>query len=459
MKLVFDNIRTFLIDLSQSERNDVKSFLSKRDNRTGFVRGKFKADRVKTEKFYIENKSGILFYTGLLQDLQPLIKDRITSVESRVTRFDYQREYSYEELRPYFNPNFEHVEHQIRALQEMLKRTKGVVKAVTSSGKTDLFLAFCKLTGLKTVIIAPKVDLANQIYDRAKKYGIDTGLMTGSKKSYDNEQVCVSTPQMAVALSDRDFDCVIIDECHHAAAKTYQDFLKCMRAKIVFGFSATPDTNDVDWMKIKQFCGGIIAEIKSDELLKHNVIVYPEINFIPIKQYNTPDWPSANETCIVKNEERNLKIVELCEKAEKPVLVLIRNIEHGEELNRMIPDSIFLSGRDDGNIRDNVFKRYENKEIPVLIGSYGILSEGISLNSIRTLIVAGGGCSDIQATQSLGRALRNQEGKTKAIVFDFYDYGNKFCERHSLQRIKVYKQVGFPSEIIKDNIVDRNLQK
>lgn len=450
MKLIIDNIRSVLTDLTQSERNDIKSFLSKKDPRTGFVRGKFKADKVKTEKFYYENKSGILFFTGLLKDLQPFIKGRVTSVENRIIQFNYQRDYTYEELRPYFNPKFEHVEHQVRALQEMLKRTKGTIKAVTSAGKTDLFLAFCKLTKLKTLIVAPKVDLANQIFDRAKKYGLNVGLMTGSKKSYENEIVCVSTPQMAIALTDKDFDCIIIDECHHAAAKTYQDFLRSTKAKIIFGFSATPDTNAVDWLKIKQFCGDIITEIKSAELLEHNVIVYPEINFIPIKQYNTPDWPTANETCIIHNEERNLKIVELCEKSEKPVLILIRNIEHGEELNKLIPDSIFLSGRDDNDFRDKIFKKYENKEVPVLIGTMGILSEGISINAIRTLVIAQGGKSEIVATQSLGRALRRDgDEKQKAVVYEFMDYGNKFTEKHSVQRAKVYKQVGFPVNLEK----------
>ena len=451
MKLIIDNVRCVLTDLTQSERNDIKSFLSKKDPRSGFVRGKFKADRVKTEKFYYENKAGILFFTGLLKDLQPFIKGRVTSVDNRITQFDYQRDYSYEELRSYFNPKFEHVEHQIRTIQEMLKRTKGTIKAVTSSGKTEIFLAFCKLTGLKTIIVAPKVDLANQIYDRAKKYGLDVGLITGSKKSYDNETVCVSTPQMAFALSDRDFDCIIIDECHHAAANTYQDFLKKTKAQIIFGFSATPDTNEVDWLKIKQFCGNIISEVKAAELLEHNVIVYPEINFIPIKQWNTQDWPTANDICIVHNEGRNLKIVELCEKSEKPVLVLIRNIEHGEELNRLIPNSVFLSGRDDNGFRDDIFKKYERKEVPVLIGTMGILSEGISINAIRTLIIAQGGKSEIIAAQSLGRALRRDgDEKQKAVIYEFYDIGNKFTEKHSLQRAKVYKEVGFQVNIEKD---------
>ena len=277
--------------------------------------------------------------------------------------------------------------------------------------------------------------------------------MTGSKKSYENQQVCVVTPQMAMALRDKDFDCIIMDECHHVASKTYQDFLKQTSAKIMFGFSATPDTNDVDWLKIKQFCGDIIAEVKSDELIKYNVIVYPEINFVPIVQFETPDWPSANDQCIVNNENRNQKIVELCEKSEKPVLVLIRNIEHGEELNRLIHDSVFLSGRDDTKLRDDTFEKYENKQIPVLIGTMGILSEGISINAIRTLIIAQGGKSDIVTTQSLGRALRRDgEDKQKAIVYDFYDIGNKFTEKHSMQRAKTYKQIGFPVHMEKKQV-------
>lgn len=451
MILLIDNVRCILTNLTSSEKNDIKFFLSKKDPRTGFIRGKFKADRVKTEKFYYEKNDNILFFTGLLPDLMPLIKDRITSVENKVIKFDYQnKDYTYEELRSCFNLKFNYVEHQIRALQEMLKRTKGVIKAVTSSGKTSIMIGFLRLTKIKTLVIAPKVDLAKQLYNEIKLANLEVGLMTGSKKAYNNEQICVSTPQMALALTDGDFDCVIMDECHHTASATYQEFLRKTKVKIMFGFSATPDTNDVDWLKIKQFCGGIIAEVKSEELLEHNVIVYPEINFVSIHQFNTQDWPSANDICIVHNEERNQKVVELCEKSEKPVLILIRNIEHGEELNRLIPDSIFLSGRDGNDSRDEVFRKYENKEIPVLIGTLGILSEGISINAIRTLIIASGGKSEIQACQSLGRALRRDGNeKQKAIIYDFYDIGNKYTEKHSFQRAKIYKEVGFPVNIEK----------
>ena len=37
-----------------------------------------------------------------------------------------------------------------------------------------------------------------------------------------------------------------------------------------------------------------------------------------------------------------------------------------------------------------------------------------------------------------------EEGKEKATVYEFFDIGNKYTEKHSLQRAKIYKQVGFP---------------
>lgn len=452
MKLIIDNVRTVITDINDKERKEIKGILTKKDPRTGFRMGSFDANRIKSEKFYYENKAGILFFTGLLSSVKPIIANKISSIENKIVTYNYQnKEYDYDELRSYFNPNFKYVDHQIRALKEMLNRTKGIVKATTSAGKTEIIIAFLKLSGLKSIVIAPKVDLANQLATRIKKAGLEVGIMTGSNKSYNNEQICVSTPQMALALADRNFDCIILDECHHASSKTYQDFLKSTKAKIMFGFSATPDTNEFDFFKIKQFLGNIVVEIGAEELVENGVIVYPEISFIPISQFNTSDWPTANDICIINNDVRNNKIKELCEESEKPVLILIRNIEHGETLNSMVDNSIFLSGRDDTEFRKDLFEKYENKEVDVLIGTIGVLSEGISLNSIRTLIYAAGGKSDIITVQALGRALRTKPGKNKVTVFDFADIGNKFCERHSIQRMKIYKEVGFPSKILKED--------
>lgn len=425
----------------------MKAALSFKDSRTGFSKGGYNAMNIKTEKLYSSIKDGICVYNGVIDLISDILRSssqNVSIINNRVILDYNKKDFSYDELRSQFNPKFKYVEHQIRALSEMLKRTNGIIKATTSAGKSEIFIAFLKLTKIKTLIIVPKVNLANQTRERIISENLDCGIVTGACKKYSNENICVSTPQMALSTLTDGFDCVIIDECHHVCSKTLQDFLKQTTAKAIYGFSATPDTNKIDFLKIRQFCGKIIVDIGAQELIDNGVIVRPEISFIPISQPKTLSWPAANDVCIINNIDRNDKIKELAENSEQPVLVLIRNIEHGKYLNSIINNSVFLSGSDDVEYRSEVFKKFESKELPVLIGTIGILSEGISINSIRTLIVAQGGKSDIITVQSIGRALRRDgKEKTKAIVYDFYDYGNKFTESHSNQRAAMYKKTGF----------------
>jgi len=84
----------------------------------------------------------------------------------------------------------------------------------------------------------------------------------------------------------------------------------------------------------------------------------------------------------------------------------------------------------------------QKREIKTLIAS-NIFNTGISINNIELFINASAGKSKIQTLQKIGRALRKAEGKKVATIIDFMDYGNKFLERHSNQRINLYKDAGF----------------
>jgi superfamily II DNA or RNA helicase len=126
---------------------------------------------------------------------------------------------------------------------------------------------------------------------------------------------------------------------------------------------------------------------------------------------------------------------------------LVRNIEHGLELEKMIEGSLFVHGSKDSDFRKDVIDRMESGDLQYVIAS-NIFNEGISINAIRVLIVASGGKSKIETVQRLGRALRKDEGKEEAIVYDFYDYGNKYTSRHSEERMRTYKKVGFPVNLL-----------
>ena len=91
-------------------------------------------------------------------------KIQITEFEDNRTHFPFQeKEWTHDELRKYFNPNFKYVEHQIRALQSMIKTNTGIVVAPTSAGKSSIISAMIRLTKLPTLILVNKVMLGEQI--------------------------------------------------------------------------------------------------------------------------------------------------------------------------------------------------------------------------------------------------------------------------------------------------------
>ncbi|MFW6281357.1 MAG: helicase-related protein [bacterium] len=241
---------------------------------------------------------------------------------------------------------------------------------------------------------------------------------------------------------------ILVSNCHGAAAKRFLDFFDTSSYPIRFGFSATPSGNDkYRFALVRSNLGPIIEEIYSEELLENNVITEPEIHFKTIKCKPTLDWQTAYEINIVYNEERNKKIIELEKKQKVPTLILYKIIKHGEELHKEIPNSILLSGEDSLSVREEAVKKFKNGEVNTLIAS-NIFKQGISINNIQTLIVASGGKSKIEVLQRIGRALRKHPGKDYALVYDFIDEGNEFTERHSYQRMNLYKKTGFKNIVI-----------
>ena len=451
MELIIQNKLTVVKQATSEFKKLCREKFVIADQRTAFRGGGFDAKMIKKTTFFHIRKDNIIFFTGLLFDILKVIKKnniKITIKDERV-KLPYQnKEYSYDEMRLQFNPDFKYVEHQIRALKKMLSQNRGIIKATTSSGKTEVILAFCKMVNLKILILVNKQDLGFQTATRLNDGGFPI-LYRGSNKKgkVDVNASYVCTIGTAKDLPN-DFDVVIIDECHRASSKTFQEYLIKSKAKAFFGFSATPEGNHkVDFTKVKQHTGQIIEEIDAKEMLENDVIVFPEINFVEVIVPGTLDWPSANDLCIVRNEDRNNKVAELVEKHNLPTLILIKNIEHGEILSKLIPNSVFVSGCKSSADRQEAIRAFDAGEINTLIAT-NIFNEGISIDIIRVLIIASGGKSKIETTQKLGRGLRKDEGKEKVIVYDFYGLGNKFCQKHSEERMKTYKKVGFPVNIL-----------
>jgi len=450
LKLLIKDTHIAIADLSQSEKFSIIERFTYKDMSKAMTRSGFKKERVKNVRFAIEKKGALIIRTGFLKELLEYCKDLravVSEIKDDRTKFSYQGNYIAKDLRKYFNPDFEYVDHQIRALKSLLKTNVGIIKAPTSAGKTEIIIALMKISKVPTLILVDSVSLANQTMERIDEAGLSIGICHGKGKILASNMI--STIQSAKKLSLTDFKMVIVDECHIVGAKTFQDFFEKTSYPLRFGFSATPEGNDrYRFATIRQHIGDIISEIYTEELMDNDVITTPEIHFKTVNCIPTMDWQAAYDANIVNNVGRNSLIADITNETDVPTLVLYKIIEHGKKLKKLIPDSILLSGENSIEEREDAVSKFKKGEIRVLIAS-NIFKQGISINNIEALVVAGGGKSKIEVLQRIGRSLRKSPGKDVALIYDFIDEGNDFTYRHSLQRMKLYRDTGF-SDIYED---------
>lgn len=444
MKILIKNTHIGISDFSKDEQVTIQTKFTYQDKSQAMTRAGYDPKKVRNVCFVAKSKGFMIIRSGFLRELFAIIKQnryKVTEVKDDRTKFPFQGDHYDATLRKYFDPDFDYVEHQIRALKAMLKTNIGVLKLPTSAGKSSIIEAFLKLTNVPTLILVDGVSLSAQLAGDLNKSGLDVGICNGKgvKKAYH----MVSTLGSVKKLTLSNFQCVIIDETHGAAARTYQEFLSSVSFPLRYGLSATPDANgDYRWACIRQFLGSIISETFSKELLDNNVITPPKITFLPVSCVPTLDWQAAYDSNIVNNSDRNLMAVRIAEETELPTLILFKIIEHGEKLHKMLPDAVLLSGKDSLKVRQEAVERFKRGEIKTLIAS-NIFKQGISISNIEVLINVSGGKSKVEVLQKIGRALRKSDGKTVALVYDFLDDGNDFTHRHSLQREKLYRDAGF----------------
>ena len=103
----------------------------------------------------------------------------------------------------------------------------------------------------------------------------------------------------------------------------------------------------------------------------------------------------------------------------------------------------------------------ETNEDVILVGSYGVMSTGISIKQIHNIVFVESFKSDIIIKQSIGRGLRKNENKTSVEIYDIVDdircniEGYKwqnYIYRHGIERRRIYEEENFPYDIKTINI-------
>lgn len=360
-----------------------------------------------------------------------------------------------------FKFNGKLTEEQDKSLKELIRYDTGILKAPTAFGKTILCCKLIEKRKCNVLIITERIELLNQWKDKIKVFlNVSAGQIGGGKNNPTNviDVASIKTLWNKGNYNDivDNYGMVIIDECHHLAAYTYERAINRIPAKYVYGLSATPEKENGHTPIIKMQCGNIRSEINAKEFNKKLNIPMKVI----VKKYscdieNKEDYKLADiQDSIIKDASRNKLIIDDIKneyERKKNIIVLTDRIEHlenlKEELLKITKNLIVYRGGLGKKIKNNYQELNneikENGENKIVLATGQYIGEGFDDKSLEVLFLTMPISGKGRITQYVGRLHRKNELKEEIIVYDYVD--ENFSQTRSMfrKRKNTYKSLGY----------------
>ena len=371
---------------------------------------------------------------------------------------------------------------QDKALKELIRYDNGILHAATAFGKTVVSSALIAQKKVNTLIILESSALIEQWKEALEKFlNINEGLPTYETKTgrVRKRKSLIGTLQgahdtmtgiidiaMAGSLCKKgeyhkmmnEYGLVLIDECHHSASETIANVLKEVKAKYVYGVTATPKRGDglekINYMLIGPIRYSYTAKEKAKEQgIQH--LVYPRFTRTVLPKGVITDKMHPNEAyeIIHNNDVRDEQIIEdvkNCVAAGRTPVVLSRYKDHSEKLYEGLKshaDHVFLmtgnnSKKEHKKILEQMHQVDKNESL-ILIATGSLVGEGFDFPRLDTLFMATPVSFRGVVEQYAGRLNRDYEGKENVIIYDYVDNHIPMFDNMYVKRLKAYKQIGY----------------
>ncbi|MGA9854692.1 MAG: DEAD/DEAH box helicase family protein [Gammaproteobacteria bacterium] len=354
---------------------------------------------------------------------------------------------------------------QETALSAIIKHDTGVLSAPTAFGKTVTAAAIIAKRRVNTLILVHRVELLKQWYERLSTFlklpEDSIGNMGGGRHKLTGTidiAVMQSLVRKDKAVSYvNDYGQIIVDECHHLSAFSFESILKHTKARYLLGLTATPYRRDGQHPIIFMQCGPIrhVASRSSNA---------PTLLEVCPRHITSSIATSENMGIqdifrqLTENPLRNDKLVQdiisLYEEGRK-LIVLTERTRHLEELRTALAVTIgnlfVLHGRLSKKQRTAILEGLEG--LPgtaprVLLATGKLLGEGFDHAPLDTLVLAMPISWKGTLQQYAGRLHRDHASKSDVRIYDYVDDGQLPLERMWVRRQRGYRAMGY---IVKDD--------
>ena len=371
---------------------------------------------------------------------------------------------------------------QDKALKELIRYDNGILHAATAFGKTVVSSALIAQKKVNTLIILESSALIEQWKEALEKFlNINEGLPTyetktgrvrkrksliGTLQGAHDSMTGIIDIAMAGSLCKKgkyhkmmnEYGLVLIDECHHSASETIANVLKEVKAKHVYGVTATPKRGDglekINYMLIGPIRYSYTAKEKAKEQgIQH--LVYPRFTrTVPPRGVITDKMhPNEAYEIIHNNDVRDEQIIEdvkNCVAAGRTPVILSRYKDHSEKFYERLKsyaDHVFLmtgnnSKKEHRKILEQMHQVDKNESL-ILIATGSLVGEGFDFPRLDTLFMATPVSFRGVVEQYAGRLNRDYAGKENVIIYDYVDNHIPMFNNMYMKRLKAYKQIGY----------------
>ncbi|OGC24987.1 helicase [candidate division WOR-1 bacterium RIFOXYB2_FULL_42_35] len=371
------------------------------------------------------------------------------------------------------------------AARALLKYDLGVLSATTAFGKTVIAAGLIARRKTNTLILVhtqallmqwqktllrflvinepmPKPPLQKR--GRKKKRSI-IGQLGGGKNTLSGI-VDIAIMQSVIngqGVKDlvKDYGLVIVDECHHVPAYSFEKILKAVMAKHVYGLTATPARQDGHHPIIFMQCGPIRykvdAKAQADKRPFDHFIIPKFTSFKKPLSQDEKDWPITQIYSLIADDElRNRQIVDdiqKCVAAGRTPLVLTERAEHvktlAEKLRQGGANVFSLIGSAKQKEKREMMQKLDSlsQEAPLVIVATGkYVGEGFDYPRLDTLFLVMPIAWRGTIAQYAGRLHRLYETKKEVLIYDYIDIHVPMLERMYHKRVKGYAQIGYKAK-------------
>jgi len=428
---------------------------------------------LKTKRIYIGLLDKIVSFCDQLNYTYEFKNNKFYGLPFEVNDF-----ISHEGVKDFMNSitQFKPRSYQVDAVYDALKYNRKLLISPTASGKSLMIYSIVRYFVAKKkniLIVVPTTSLVEQMVKDFAEYGWNSDdychkVYSGKEKNTD-KQVTVTTWQSIYKLPRKffeEFNVVIGDEAHLFKSKSLVNIMTNLHhAKYRFGLTGTLDGTQTHKWVLEGLFGPSYKVTKTADLMKKGFISNLDIYSLVLKHSPKRFENYEDEVqYLITNKSRNKFIINLALDLKGNTLILFSRVEsHGQVLYDILNNNekqkkvFFIYGGVDVEEREKIREIVERENDAIIVASYGTMSTGVNIKNLHNIIFSSPSKSRIRNLQSIGRILRKNKNKNKAVLYDIADdctfrSQKNYTLNHFIERIKIYNEEDFNYEIVTINL-------